>query len=226
MWIDFGIAHVAQDLNTIHEWIPSIGDKIKHLSINPYVEKTAPIEYFRYIRHNIGMGLFSGSIHYLLTYISLYKLTYDRILSEGWYQLDEGVATLIAKQYPELFTFYYGDYIDIIRNYNRPYNFNNLILNSIRKHLKEYDYKSANDIIEYLLVYYEHSDNYHSELISTILLVDYYINNKCLRPVCIDMINKMFLKLDDNKIEFLKHNLNNINFYDNVKDIIKRIESL
>jgi hypothetical protein len=71
VYIDFGINHVAQNCEQIHDWILYIPDKIKQLCINPFIENIDYKEYFQYIYHNVAGGLFSGSKDNLFNMICL-----------------------------------------------------------------------------------------------------------------------------------------------------------
>ena len=46
IWMDFGINHVAQNTEYIHEWISRVPDKIKQLCINPFTENVPNKEHF------------------------------------------------------------------------------------------------------------------------------------------------------------------------------------
>ena len=72
---------------------------------------------FQYIYHHTAGGLFTGSKENLLKYSELFKQKTQQIYNEEWYQIDEAVMTMIQRENPDLFDFFYGDYQGIISNY-------------------------------------------------------------------------------------------------------------
>ena len=219
VWIDFGINHVAQNTEKIHEWIFNIPDKIKQLCINPYLEKDDPKTFFQYIYHHTAGGLFSGSVENMRKYSRLFKAKTEQIYREDWYQLDEAVMTMIQRENPEMFDLYYGDYQGIVSNYHSPIHNLDLISTNIQKYIDYNNTKEAFDALCYCEPYYK---NNKDELVYTYiiqhLVVDYYNNNKKLTHGVIEIINK--LKDSEKLKEIILINENNINFYEN-KHLIK-----
>ena len=219
IWMDFGINHVAQSTNIIHEWINIIPDKIKQLCINPYVENEPPKQMFQYIYHHTAGGLFSGSKENMLIYADLFKKKTEQIYSEEWYQIDEAVMTMVQRENPDLFDFFYGDYQGIISNYITPIHNIDLILRGSHKCISMNKTKEAFHILCYCSEYF--INNPEHELVYEYLyqnvIVDYYHNNRLLLQSVLDLIH---LKLnsenanDNNNIRiFLENNKENINFY-------------
>ena len=154
MWVDFGINHVAQSTERIHEWIHQIPDKIKQLCLNPYVENDEPKSFFQYIYHHTAGGLFSGSAANMMNYSRLFKEKTAQIYSEGWYQIDEAVMTMVQRENPELFDLYYGDYQGIVSNYIYPIHNIHLILLGIQKNLDYNNIDAARTTLRYCLPYF------------------------------------------------------------------------
>lgn len=163
LWLDFGINHVAKNTEKIHDWILDIPDKIKQMCLNPYLEKDNEKDFFRFIYHHTSGGLFSGSKDNIKQYIQLFKNKVEQIYKEDWYQIDEAIMTMIQRENPDLFEFYYGDYQGIISNYLKPYHNIDLIFNGLIKtvHFKEYSFTKK--IVQYLEPYFEKEENKKGE---------------------------------------------------------------
>ena len=226
IWMDFGINHVAQNTELIHEWITHVPDKIKQLCINPYLE---PIEdqkqMFQNIYHHTAGGLFSGSKENLLVYSALFKQKTQQIYDDEWYQIDEAVMTMVQRENENLFEFFYGDYQGIISNYISPINNIDLILSGVQKCLDYGQSKKAYDILCYCIPFFETNVG-HPLVINFIiqhLIVDYYHNNQCLLDKIVWLINtikKMDVGINALGINaLLINNMDNINFYNN-KELI------
>ena len=194
MWMDFGINHVAKNPELIHTWFLKIPDKIKQLCINPYIENVEPKEHFQFIYHNTAGGLFSGSIANLLQYASLFKEKTEQIYKEEWYQLDEAVMTMVQRENPDLFDFFYGDYEGIISNYLIPTHSWWLISSGMRKCLNLNNTKFLYQILKYLELYFSLSLNQTKpelyEYLNNSIICDYYQNNHELRTTTIQFINQ------------------------------------
>ena len=220
MWVDFGINHVAKDTDVIHSWIYKIPDKIKQLCINPYLERDEPKTTFQYIYHHTAGSLFSGSIANMREYARLFKAKTAQIYSEDWYQIDEAVMTMVQRENPDLFEFYYGDYQGLISNYISPIHNLDLISRGIQKYIK-YNYtREAYTALCYCAPYYNQNptSGLVYDYIQQHMIVDYYHNNKRFTDSVIDLI--VLLKDNQKLKDLLQYNENNINFYEN-KHLIK-----
>ena len=70
----------------------------------------------------------------LLRYCKWFQETVQRMLyKEDWYQIDEAVMTMVQRQHPECFDFYYGDYTGIVANYLVPNYNHEIILAGLKK---------------------------------------------------------------------------------------------
>jgi hypothetical protein len=215
IWMDFGINHVAQNTEMIHEWINKVPDKIKQLCINPFVENANFKDYFRYIYHNMAGGLFSGSIENMRRYSELFKKKTHEIYSQEWYQIDEAVMTMVHRVNPELFDLFYGDYQGIVANYNSPFHNIDLILQGCQKCVDYNDFKQAYDILVYCLPYFlNNPDNglvfYFIELN---LKTNYINNNNLLLEEIIYLINLKKKSTTDWQRDVIYNILENYNIY-------------
>jgi len=219
IWMDFGINHIAKNTEIIHEWILKVPDKIKQLCINPYIENIEPKTYFENIYHNCAGGLFSGSKENMLKYIELFKQKTQQIYSEDWYQIDEAVMTMVQRENYDLFDFFYGDYEGIISNYLKPLHSWWLINSNIEKCLRMNNKKYLYNILIYLDSYFlveanQNNADFYKYIVNNIIC-NYYENSKKLRTEIIYLINLKLDKNDESMIKLIKHNENNLNYYEN-----------
>ena len=224
-YIDFGINHVAKNLNEIHNWFIHIPNKIKQLCINPFIENVDPKEYFTRIYHNNAGGLFTGSKDNLLKYSELFKNKWLEIMENKWFQFDEAIMSIVIKENYDLFDLFYGDYDCIICNYlkpNTPYNLD-LIITNLKKSYYCGNYKYLYHMLTFLTPYYQISDNQTNEgfykYIDYSIICSFYINNKLLTKETINIINHNIIKNNKDLIDLLKYHHNNLQYYLN-KDLI------
>lgn len=225
IWMDFGINHVAQNTEKIHEWICNVPNKIKQLCINPYIETVDNKQMFQYIHHHTAGGLFTGSKENILKYCELFKQKTEQIYAEDWYQIDEAVMTMVQRENPDLFDFFYGDYQGIISNYITPLNNIELILISSQKYIDANKLKESFKILSYCSDYFvKNSDDPLFYLfINQNIIVNYYQNNKLLTNYVIDLIHVK--QTSNNQIDrerihaLLEYNKSNITFYENKERI-------
>jgi len=223
MWLDFGINHVALNVEKIHTWIHKIPEKIRQMCINPLTESSDYNEVFHTIYHHYAAGLFSGSAEYIMKYINEYKLTTAKIYSENWYQLEEAVMTIVHNENPEWFDDYYGDYIGIIANYLEPEFSWYLIFSAIKKYMDSNKVHITQKILDYIepvvINQPEYNDNSHYFIMHSIIC-NYYTNNHMLKSMVVELINKE-LQLENKQVEFLlRQNHNNIEYYTNKNELL------
>ncbi len=222
IWMDFGINHVSQNNERIHDWINNVPDKIKQMCINPYTEDNSHKEHFRFIYHNMAGGLFSGSADNMLKYSELFKKKTEEIYNDNWYQIDEAVMTIVNRENPDLFDLYYGDYTGIVSNYLYPIHNIDLILKASKKYIDKNDIKNAYNILLYCSKFFE-NEPYNQNVLNYIqqhMICDYYYNNKCLIQNVIDLINMLKINNREIILILLENNKSNIDFYDNKHLII------
>lgn len=230
MWMDFGINHVAEDVNKIHQWILYIPDKIKQICINPYVENDNPKDLFHNIFHHTAGGLFTGSSENLLEYGRLFKMKTEKIYQEDWYQIDEAVMTMVQRENPHLFEFYYGDYQGIIANYMEPVFNLNLIITGLEKAYQYCRFDVMFQISKYLINYYMNEDTHTDDnkfiiFLTYQIICNFYGNNGYLMNEVIMLFNHYILKRDS-RIKFLLDcNQANLAYYKN-KDMILKFNEI
>lgn len=222
VWIDFGVNHVAQNTDCIHDWINKLPDKIKQMCINPYLENINDKEMFQIIYHHMAGGLFSGSIENILNYSRLFKEKTKQIYEDNWYQLEEAVMTIIQRENPELFDLYFGDYQGIVSNYIYPINNLDLIINGSKKALDFNNKELAYKIVCYCMPYFE--NNIHDDLIYEFfflhIIIDYYLNDKRILDAVVNLMNIKKTFDNDKMRTFFCNNMDNIDFYENKEDFL------
>jgi hypothetical protein len=228
-YIDFGINHVAKNLDEIHNWFLYIPNKIKQLCINPFIENINPKEYFQYIYHNNAGGLFTGSKENLLKYSELFKNKWLEIINDKWFQFDEVIMSMVIRDNYDMFDLYYGDYECIICNYlkpNAPYNLN-LIISNLKKVYNCNNLLYLFNMLKYLIPYYQISENQNNEefykFIDYNILSNYYYNEKMLLKEVINIINQNIIKKNNNLINLIKYHHDNLQYYINKNLIIKHL---
>lgn len=215
MWIDLGIAHLGTGNSSIKRWITNIPDKIRQLLINPYLEDTPPHEYFKNVHHNVAGGLFSGSGEYLLKYGTLFKETWERVLSEGWYQLDEAIMGIISREHPEIYSHYYGDYDSLLDNYDGCQQVSkyteNIIFLIAHKYLNCRKYTNAYELLLHIKNHYLKIKN--EDFLSTYLIANYYVSPS-------HSLDEDVLKVIETLPNFVKSYQNNLSFYSNTRHLL------
>jgi hypothetical protein len=165
----------------------------------------------------------------LLEYCDLFKQKTEQIYNEDWYQLDEAVMTMVQRENPLLFEFYYGDYEGIVSNYIIPEHNIDIILKGSQKYINHNgSYYKALKILELCDKYFYNKCifskiRFDSNILICIqqhIIVDYYVNNKELTSYAILFINNMKSICSDVITKLLKENENNLNFYSNKSQII------
>jgi mannosyltransferase OCH1-like enzyme len=221
IWMDFSINHVALNYEKIHQWINKVPDKIKQLCINPYIENVDNKNMFQFIYHHTAGGLFSGSTENLVKYCNLFKEKTEEIYNDDWYQIDEAVMTIVQRENPDLFDFFYGDYKGIISNYLTPIHNIDLILKGVQKYINHNRTKEAFVILCYCSKYFEENNNNPLifDYIQKHIIVDYYHNNKLMLDNIISLIKLLKITNKDKIIELLYLNSSNLEYYLN-KNII------
>jgi len=222
VWMDFGINHVAKNTERIHDWMPCIPDKIKQLCINPYIERVEDKKMFQNIFHHMAGGLFSGSKENLLKYSELFKKKTEQIYSEEWYQVDEAVMTIVARENPDLFDLFYGDYQGIISNYLYPMHNIDLIFTGIKKCMDNNNTRKAWEMLNYCTAYFNENihDRYAYQYITNKLVTDYYNNNRHLTKELIAIVKKLQAANDEGVKSILINNANNIEYYENKAELL------
>lgn len=219
IWMDLGINHVARNTERIHEWILQVPDKIKQLCINPFVENVENRDIFHNIYHHMAGGLFSGNAHYLKQYAEAFKDKTEQIYSEGWWQVDEAVMTMVQRENPELFDLFYGDYEGIVSNYLSPMHSIYLIFTGVSKCMQYNKTSFAQHILHYLKKYFEKEENQQGEFVNAYIrqniIANYYENNGLLKTDVLQIINKNLIKENQEVIHIITENQYNLHFYGN-----------
>jgi hypothetical protein len=224
IWIDFGINHVAKNTEKIHEWILHIPDKIKQICINPYLENDPHKDFFNLIYHHTAGGLFSGSSGNLLLYSLYFRHKVEQILNEDWYQIDETIMTIIQREHPEIFEFYYGDYEGIISNYDTPIHNINLICRMIDKSVSHLRNDVCYQILDFMIPFYKlkQNQNHHFfyHFLHKHIIINYDFNNKKLLLPIINILNEQIINENQNIINLCQNNHHLLERYSNYHNLL------
>lgn len=220
IFIDFGISHVAQNLNDIYKWIDDIPDKIKLMEINPYFpEEGTPYEYFMsYNHHSYAGGLMTGSGDYFIKFSEYFRIFLKEMFENNMLILEEDLYALIVNKHPEIFVLYYGDYTGIISNYNNCILNYNIVLTNLIKCIRHGKHQRALGIIDHLKPNFLKEKNF----LYWYIILHYYTKGNILDQSLIDFLES---EMENNKnfiavYKDLKHNLG---FYSNTKHIVERL---
>lgn len=128
VWIDFGISHVAEHPDILKSLIhhPS---KIKLLSLRPtYMWEVIHPDFLKYFNGRTGGGLWSTPQQLVITFCDLFDNKKVELLNNGYAPLEDDIVTVLRIFHKDLFELYYGDYCDIIRNFNKEIRCQNFVL--------------------------------------------------------------------------------------------------
>jgi hypothetical protein len=226
IWIDFGISHVAKNVNSIRRWIYNIPDKIRQLEINPFIENVEYKIYFENTLHNMAGGLISGNIDNLKKYTILFDNKLRKILNDGWHQLEEAIMAIIKKENNEIFDNFYGDYQNIMSGYDYYFKLNdenmdcnnyNIIMRSMHKCLNSGNQLKAYQILNYIKYYSLYNNKKNEDYINQYVICNYYVSSK--KELDGDVINS--INISPLSIKWVNNLLTNLKFYTNFSNIIK-----
>lgn len=220
IWLDFGINHVAQmPLNSLCI-DPHPLEQIRQMCISPYVEREAPRDTFRHIWHHIAGGLFGGNKTNMLEYARLFRAKTEQIYLDGWWQIDEAIMTVVQRENPDLFDFYYGDYQGIVANLvDDVPRFNiDLVFCGIQRAFDYNNTRAAFNVLcwcDRLFI----SDKPHEDVDMSLLcrwlsghiVADFYTNNRCLCHAALEAI-ELYAEHDAIK-QCLANNAENLRYY-------------
>jgi hypothetical protein len=116
-WIDFGLHYIAKDFDRLVEIIPR--DNMKLLCLRPtYKKEIDNLEFFKYINGRTGGGILCAPMAKVTIYSQLFRETKNMFLSKDFSPLEDEIITYMRVSKPELFDLYYGDYENIVQNFN------------------------------------------------------------------------------------------------------------
>lgn len=149
VWIDFGIMYIAQNWQSIETWKHKIRDKIRCLSIR-YRPMDQLEQSIMFITGTVAGGLLSGNIQNMQKFINLVDSKIHDAINNGWYQLEQYFWLCVLLENKELHDVYFGDYQNIIENYDVPTQFNILINLQAQEFIKNNDIEMIRHILEYM----------------------------------------------------------------------------
>lgn len=117
-WIDFSIAHVAEAPHAL----PGLCDRVALLEMLPVsrAESENREEFYRYERGRVAGGLLRGRQDALLKLRELFTAELAAALALRLRPNEQMIWGLLTALQPELFDVYYGDYRQILSNWDGP----------------------------------------------------------------------------------------------------------
>jgi hypothetical protein len=120
-WIDFGLAHVASLHLDWNKHMANVPEKIKLLEMRSSSPREVQNpEWHRFIRGRIAAGFMTGSGE---AFSELRKDFLEEVESakcSSWYPLEEQVLSILIAKHPDRYEVYFGDYGQVVSNYNIP----------------------------------------------------------------------------------------------------------
>lgn len=182
VWMDFGISKNVANPEFFNVFAHRITEQISHCVVEPYFAPASPKTFFTWFYHHIAGSFFGGSPDNMKWYIAEYKRLWNQILSEGWYQHDEALMTMIVEASPHMFRLYYGDYNALFSNYEFCFTDQHRIINMVHKCLDNQGYAKANAIVDYLKPTCLHDHQYRVMFLKVCILSRFYHNDSTLDP--------------------------------------------
>jgi hypothetical protein len=123
-WINICIERMGYK-NIIHldEALTNIRDKFSTCYIDYVPEsivRNIP-EYYKYGRCSMCSGFFTGNTEYMTQFCTKLLDKFIQFTNLGYGHADEQLFSAVYFDYPEIFEFYYGDYLQMITNYKYCY---------------------------------------------------------------------------------------------------------
>lgn len=230
-WIDFGIYNVIRDNlpTNIYETLQPTTTKVKIMELRHVFDKetTDMYNYCAYFRWKYAGGLWTGHTSSLTKLISLFKKQLFEILSMRIFAHEETLFALVYKNNKDLFELYYGDYYQILINYNKITNPVNLIFENIKNCRYNRDFKHAVEIAEKLYqdCYDKLSPAKKYMIYDELIVNGFYHDHKKTEHYAIAYL-KEIENDTDLKTEFMKdpeRNISNLKYFNN-SDINKKLE--
>ncbi len=228
-WIDFGLYSVIKNdmPDNVIDIFANLPDKVRILEISTTFD--SEIEdlkiYASKNRYKTGGGLWTGSKEYLQKLVKVFTEYLHICLSDRLFVSEESIMGILLNTNPELFDTFYGNYWQIVANFDKIRRPIDKIFNNLRECRKKECYgiacrianKLYNDCYEKLSVLQKYI------LFDEWIISNYYIENK------IDVLSlvKKILDNDEKLLELFQKNkthiITNLRFYKNSEEIINII---
>lgn len=234
-WIDFGLWNVIKydmPANVIETLKPRT-DKIKILQLRNVFNKEVQNlkEYASLFRWKIAGGLWTGGKNVLLDFFKLFKAHLFKMMSLRLFCHEETLFALTYINNKHLFESYYGNYYQILINYEKINNPVELIFENISNSRDNHDHENAfiiackiyNGCFNILPI------NKKYFIYDEIIINGYYFGKEITIPYINNFINDLEInqELQILIIQQKTRFLSNIEFFDNPTNMfIKRIEQI
>lgn len=161
----------------------------------PQLVKNKREYYSRGGRCTMCSGFFTGSKLYMYQVCGLFEQKFIETVEEGYGHADEQLYSAVYFDHPELFSFYYGDYYQMITNYGGVYEFPESIFNIfISNALKYQNLGLAKEALNSLWTSYRKG---YLQLAPTFILNIYKKYNKLLAELDLNAQKQLELEMSD-----------------------------
>jgi hypothetical protein len=224
-WIDFGIRHVIRKISNkeLCNKLTGIDDKISVLELRLITDKDIEniYDYCSQFRWKIAGGFFTGSKQYMIQFIKYFKEQLYLLLSMRIGAHEESIFGLIYRKHNNIFSPYYGNYQELLDNYNTITKYNELIKWNIKYSRQNQYYDHALSICNkvYTDMYNKLSNEDKIILNDEIIINSFYVN----KDQSLLYANRWLTELENNKDqvkELTSHKSidrirSNLSFYNN-----------
>lgn len=234
-WIDFGIYGIScKNISPINEkfLIPTAYNKIKILEINhTFPQEIKNIrEYTSSFGYKIGGGLWIGSAPILYKFINLFKKQLYKLLSDEIVVHEETIMSIIYCQNYNMFDPYFGEYSDILLNYNKINRLSTRLFANLSHCIKQKSFAHINKICSkiYKDCYNKLTPLQKFHLFDKWTLTSFYVNKNMSQDYVSVWLDK--LKNDPKQLKFViankKRILKNLSYYDKREIFTKKMNEI
>jgi tetratricopeptide (TPR) repeat protein/predicted GH43/DUF377 family glycosyl hydrolase len=115
-WIDLGLGATTANPKASFA-APS--DKFKLIVLRHFSEVDAVVpDFWNYVNGRVVAGLMTGDVEHVAAVSREFMLMAQEAVDRGYSPIDEDILPAIAVRHPDLFCFTYGDYSDVLQNYD------------------------------------------------------------------------------------------------------------
>jgi len=231
-WIDFGIHGVCHgDMKDIEDYSKCLKlyNKIRIMELRHIIESEISDlkEYTSLFRWKIAGGLWTGHYIYLKKFIDYFKHYMYILLSNRIVSHEEGIFGIIYYKHNEIFEPYYGNYWQILANYDKLRILDDVILWNITHTRQNNLLKESYNIIE--RVYLDKLEDLNIiqliKILNEIIISGYYINKTDTTIYTKNIIKRIMTYskeiISENIKSYKELILNNIKYYEYIdKDFL------
>lgn len=118
-WIDAGLKKVVPGLADIYNIIPTKLIKICLMNYTP-LKEAYNLDFVMSCRYKVCGGFFLGGKENILKFVNLMKEEAKKYLDLGYFGMEQEFMAIVYFRNPELFDPYFGDFRDLLCNFDSP----------------------------------------------------------------------------------------------------------